>query len=105
MQALHCPLHGQHGGLQDVQAVNFLDLGTGDAEAQGLFADLVEQRLTPGFGEFLRIVQTENRPRGIKNHGRRYHRAAQRAAAHFVNAGDQVFYQVEVQSNLHVSGP
>lgn len=105
VQAFHRTLHGQHRGLQDVQAVDFLDLCTGDAETQGLFTDLVEQRLALGFGEFLRVVQAEDRARRIKDHRRRHHCAAQRAAAHFVNAGDQVFDQVEVQSNLHVSGP
>ncbi len=91
--------------MQNVQAVDFLDLGAGDAKAQGLFADLVEQRFALGFGEFLRIVQAEDRARRVEDHRCGHHRAAQRATAHFIDAGDQVFDQVEIQSHLHVSGP
>ena len=105
VQAFDRALHGQHGGLQDIEPVDFLDLGTGDAKAQGLFANLVEKSLALGLREFFRIVQAENRPGWVEDHRCRYHRTAQRATAHFVNAGDQVFDQVEVQSKLHVSGP
>ncbi len=105
VQAFHGALHGQHGRMQDVEAVDFLDFGTGDTEAQRLFPDFVEQRLALGFGELLRIVQAKDRARRVEDHRRRYHRATQWATAHFVDAGDQVLDQVEVQSNLHVSGP
>ncbi|MNE73029.1 hypothetical protein D3C80_1690140 [compost metagenome] len=55
-------LHGQHGRMQDVQAVDLLHLGAGDAPGQGLFADLVEEPLAPCLAELLRIVETEDRP-------------------------------------------
>jgi hypothetical protein len=35
MQPGHRALHGEHGRVQDVQLVDFLDFGAGDAPAQG----------------------------------------------------------------------
>ena len=42
-QALDRALHRQHGGLQDVEPVDFLDAGLRNRAAQGLCADLVVQ--------------------------------------------------------------
>ncbi|MCY1181186.1 hypothetical protein D9M73_216760 [compost metagenome] len=89
--------------MEDIELVDFLDLGAGDAEAQGFFTDFVKELFTLGFGELFRVVEPQNRPLWVENHRSGHHRAAQRATAHFVDTGDQVLDQVEVQSHLHLS--
>src|SRR5690606_28405863 len=41
-KTLYSALHGQHGCVEDIEAVDLLNFGTGDAPGQGLFANLVE---------------------------------------------------------------
>jgi hypothetical protein len=87
-QALHRAAHGQHRGLQDVEAVDLGHAGLSHAAAQGLGPDLVVERVAargvsrlesarPGWDEV------------IQNHRGRHHRPGQRAAAGLVHAGDQ----------------
>ncbi|MCY1454656.1 hypothetical protein D9M71_717360 [compost metagenome] len=90
--------------MQNIQFIDFFDFGTSNTEAQGFFADFVEQPLATGLGELLRVVQAKDRPLRIENHGGSHHRTAQRPTADFVNPGHQVFDQGEVQSHLHLSG-
>ncbi len=78
-------LHGQKRGVQDVQLVNLLDAGMGDGDGRGL-QDQVGQGLAPGGGEFLAVAQAGGDAGGIQDHGGGGDRAAQGAAANFVNA-------------------
>ncbi|MNV31301.1 hypothetical protein D3C71_1226020 [compost metagenome] len=97
-------LHGQHGGVQDIQFVDFFDFGASDAPAQGFFADFVVELFAAGFGEFLRVVQAQNRLVRVEDHRRRYHGTTERTASDFIDAGNQIFNfsnQGEIQSHLH----
>ena len=98
-------LHGQHGGMQDIQPIDLLHLGAGDAPGQGLFANLVEQHFAARLGEFLRVVQAENRPRRIEDHRSRDHGTAERATTDLVDTRDQFLNQREVEPQLHQSRP
>ncbi|MOA42131.1 hypothetical protein D3C78_1641600 [compost metagenome] len=105
MQPFDGTLHGQHGGMQNVQLIDFLDLGAGNTPAQGFFTDFVVELLATRFGEFLRVIEPQNRPVRIQDHRRRHHRATQRATANLVHASDQVLGvcdQGKVQPHLHL---
>src|SRR5450830_1478471 len=103
MQALDGALHGEHGGVEDIQFVDLFDFGPGDMPAQGFFTDLVEEFFTTRFGEFFHVVETEDRTVRVKNHRRRDHRATERAAPDFIHAGHQFMGlrdQAEIQPHL-----
>ncbi|MNG04421.1 hypothetical protein D3C84_875490 [compost metagenome] len=104
-EPLHRTLHRQHGGMQDVQLIDLLHLGTGDAPGKGLLADFVEQRIAARFRELLRIVQAEDRPRRVEDDRSGHHRTTERATADFVDAGHQLFHQAEIQTELHQGTP
>ncbi|MCY1542267.1 hypothetical protein D9M68_780080 [compost metagenome] len=104
-QAFHGALHRQHGGMEDIQAIDLLHLGPGDAPGQRFLADLVEEFLATRLSELLRIVQAENRSQRIENHRRRHYRAAQRATTDLIDAGHQLLHQTEIQPQLHQPRP
>jgi hypothetical protein len=81
--------HRQQRGLQDVQAVDLLDAGLGDAQHRALARISSNRRSRraasapssrPGRGSALQVVQ---------DHRRRHHRPGQRPAAGLVDAGHQ----------------
>src|SRR5690606_1840740 len=100
-ESLHRALHRQHGGVKDVQPIDFLDLGTRDAPGEGLLADFLEQRLATNLAELLRVVETEDGPRRIENHRRGDHRTTERATTDLVDAGDEFFDEIEIVPELH----
>gem|GEM_PF-3387334 len=57
LQPLDGAGHGQQGGMQDVEAVDLFDAGTGHRERQGLLPDLVGQGFPAAGAEFLRVPQ------------------------------------------------
>ena len=104
-QAFDRALHGQHGGVENIQAVNLFNLGAGNAPGQGFLADFIEEFVATGFAEFFRIVQTQNRPRRIENHRSRHHRTTEWAATDLIDTGDQFLHQGEIQPQLHQPRP
>ncbi|MDT4868434.1 hypothetical protein FQZ97_1033960 [compost metagenome] len=91
--------------MEDVEAVDLVDIGAGDAPGQGLLADFLVQRIAARFGELLRVVQPEDRARRVEDHRRGDHRAAKRSTADFVDARHQFFHQAEIQAELHQGTP
>ena len=87
-QARQRAAHAGERGLQDVQGVDFVGFHEFDPPCQRAFDDQRIQRLAPGFGELLGVVQAVDRAVRIEDHRRHRHRAGQRAAAGFVHAGD-----------------
>ncbi len=89
--------------MQDIQLVDLLHLGAGDAPGQGLLANLIEQHRATRLGKLLRVIQAKNRPRRVEDHRRRDHRTAERATTDLVNPRDQFLNQREVEPQLHQS--
>ncbi|RMS60033.1 hypothetical protein ALP64_202378 [Pseudomonas syringae pv. actinidiae] len=87
--------------MQDVQLIDFFNFSPGDKPAQGLFLNFDKQLFAFGFGQFLGVIEPENGPGRVKNNCSGHHCAAQRAAADFVNARDQVLDKGEIQTCLH----
>ena len=85
-QALDRAPHRQQRGLQDVQAVDLLDARHGDAAAQRLGADLVEQALAPCRRRAPWSRPGPDRLQFVEDHRRRHHRPRQRPAAGLVDA-------------------
>ena len=88
-QALDGPPHREHGRLQDVEAIDLLDARLGNAAAQRLRADLVEEPLAGARGELLGIVEAANRLQLVEHDRGGHHGPSQRAAAGLVDARDQ----------------
>ena len=88
-KALDSAAHRQQRGLQDVERVDLLDAGLGDAAAQRLRADLVEQPLAHPLAQDLGVAQAADRLRVVEDHRRSHHRPGQRPAARLVDAGQQ----------------
>lgn len=87
-QAGHGALHRQHGGAQDVQAVDFLHAGAGHEPGQRLGADLHRQRFALLGLEHLGVGQAVDRPVRVQDDGGRIDRSGQRSATGFVDAGN-----------------
>ena len=85
-QALHRALHRQHGGAQDVQAVDLwtLALAMNQASARSRISSASASRRA---GERLGIGQALDRPGRIENHGGGIDRSGQWAPAGLVHAG------------------
>ena len=87
--------HGQQGGLQDVDPLDFGHRGGADADLDAAGGAGGEQggegELALGGGKFLRIVKQGAEGGGDaagQHHGGGEHRAGERAAPDFVDAGD-----------------
>ena len=85
-QSLYRPLHGQQGGLQDVDLVYFLHTGLGNRKTQGPRPDLVKQGFAAFGGEFFGVVQTLNGIQVVQDHRCGDHRTRQRSAPGLVHA-------------------
>src|SRR5690606_5079283 len=92
---------GQHGGVEDIETVDLLDIGTCDAPSQSLFANFVEQRFAPGLAELLGVVETGDGAPWIENHSGGDHGTTERSTTHLIDAGNQLFDQREIESQLH----
>lgn len=88
-QTLHGPAHGQHGGLQNIETIDFLDAGLCNRATQGLGPDLVKQPGPAQGRELLRVVQSHDWLEIIQNDRRRHHGTCQGAAARFIHTGYQ----------------
>ena len=55
---LHRPAHGQKGGLQDVEPVDFLRAGVGDAIAESPAGDFCKESLAFFLAELFGIIET-----------------------------------------------
>ena len=55
-------LHGEKGGMQDIELIDFLDAGFSNCPGQCLFADFSGQHLAPLFGKLLGVVQAGEVP-------------------------------------------
>jgi hypothetical protein len=86
-QAFYGSLHGQHGGLQDIETVNFFHTGLCNGKTQSLCPDFIKQPFTTLGRQFFGIIQTRYRLQFIQDHGRSHHRSSQGATTRFVYAG------------------
>ena len=75
--------------LQNVQAINFFDAGFGNAKAQGLGADFIEQAFALFLAQQLGIGQALDRFAGIQHDGSCYDRPGQRPTAGLIHTGHQ----------------
>jgi len=87
----HGALHGEQGRLENVQAVDFPDLGNADADI-GAAGHLREQRFPDGSFQLLGIVEARGQrvrqARAVKYRRCRDDRPGPWAAARFVDSGD-----------------
>ena len=104
-QSINRTLHGEHRGVKDIQLIDLFDLGSGNAPRHRLCADLVEQRFTTGFAQLFRVVEAFDRTRRIEDHCGGHYRTTQRPAPDLVDAGNQLFDQIEIESELHQRTP
>src|SRR5690554_720589 len=88
-QAFHRTGHSQHGGLVNIDLVNFRCLTPAQAPGSGLFEDLVVKLQAAFFSELLGIGQALDGPLRVQDHRRSHHCTNQRATAHFINPGQQ----------------
>lgn len=102
-----CGLHGQRGygalhrqkaRLEDIDAIDFIDLGTPDRPGDRVLLDLDKQAFAPSRREFLGIRQTLYGVACIQNDSRRDDRPGQRPASHLVHAADQPLRQDHARS-------
>ena len=89
-QPLERALHGQHGGVIDVEPVHLVDRRGPDTEGEGMSPDLEGEPAANGARELLRVVD----PRDGAFDGRHDDRACddgarERAPSDFIDAGDQ----------------
>ncbi len=85
--------HSQHGGLQDVDPVDFFHTDVKNRDIR-LRHDLIEQNITPLCRQFFRIIQSVRYTHRIEHYGTGGNRSGPRAASHFVNtcdAGESMF--------------
>ena len=80
--------HGQLRRLQDVDAVDHLDLHAADTHRLRPIQDLRVERLPPGAGNDLAVAQALDPMAFRQDHRRRHDRSRQRPPADFVDAGD-----------------
>lgn len=81
--------HGQQGRLQDVETVDLFDAGLGNAAAQGLGSNFVEEGLTAVRTQGFAVGQPGNGILFVKNDGGRDNGPGQRAAACLVHTCNQ----------------
>ena len=86
--------HGQHGGVQDVEAGDFVHAGFGHAPRHGLRFDLRGQRVAFFLAEFFRVGQAGQIVMLGQDDGGGEHAAGQRAAPRFVHARAQKRFHV-----------
>jgi hypothetical protein len=80
--------HGLARGLINVPGVNALGVDFRDGPAQRVLLD-TDGQLSAAVGrKFFGIVEADDAPLGIENHGGGHDGAKQRAASGFINAGD-----------------
>ena len=90
MQPGYRALHGQHGCVQDIQAVDFFHLGAGNTPGQRTLLNQRKQRLAARFGQLLGVVEPLNWPGRVKDYRSGNHGAAQRATPYLVDPGNQL---------------
>ena len=76
--------------MQDVEALDLLDAGEGDAPGEGLRLDVDLQHLTDLGRELLGIIEAGREVFGIKDHRRRAHRPRPRPPTSLVHTADWV---------------
>ena len=88
-QGQHGAAHRQQRGFQDVELVNFADVGICHRPCERTFADDRSEPVALPFREFFGIGQAFDRVSLIKDDSGGAYRAGQRAAPGFVYAADQ----------------
>ena len=107
-QPVYGALHREHGCVEDVEPIDFLDIGLRDSPRQRPLPDQRCEALACCLAELLGIIQAGNRPRGVEDHRRGHHRPAQRPAtglvhpAHQTARGQAGRYLVEKVPRPHV---
>jgi hypothetical protein len=81
--------HRQVGRLQDIERVDFLDVGPRDRPGQGAAADLDRKLLALLGLDDLGVADAADAPPRVEDHRSRDDRSGQRAAPRFVDAGAQ----------------
>ena len=80
--------HGLATSLIDIPGIDTLRIDLRDRPCQCVFANARRQLATPLRHQSLGIVQADDAPLGIQNHGGGDDRAEQRAATSFIETGD-----------------
>jgi hypothetical protein len=88
-QTLDRSLHGQQGGLQDVEGIDLRGAGAGHTPSQGKLLDFGLQEGAPGGGQAFGVIQARDGPSGIEDDGGGGYGTGQGPATRLVNAGDQ----------------
>ena len=87
-QPFHGAPHGEPRGLQDIQTVDFENIGSGDRPGSGALTDARRQGLAAIRLQRLAIVQAANWVLRIEHNGGGENRSEQRSPAGFIHAGD-----------------
>ena len=102
-QPIDRTLHGQHRGLQDIEAVDFLDAGLRNRTTQRLGADFIEQALPASGGELLGVRQASDGIHLVENDRCSHHGPGQRPTACLIDTRQKAG-NIPAQSRL-LTGP
>ena len=80
--------HGLAAGLINIPGVDALGVDFGDGPGERVFANAWSQLSATLGDKFFGVVEADDAALGIQNDGSGDHRAEQRAAARFIEAGD-----------------
>lgn len=88
-QLLDSSFHGETSRLEDIDVIDFVDVGGGDSPSHGALANALGEDVTPVSGQNLAIAESTNRFFGRQDDCRREDRAEEGAASGFVDSGNE----------------
>jgi len=80
--------HGEAGGLEDVDAVDFVGIGCGYGVADGSLADALGEDFAALWVDLLAVVEASDGASGVENDRGGVDGAEEGASADFVYSGD-----------------
>jgi hypothetical protein len=86
---LHCPAHGEHRGVEDVEPVDLLYGGKRHRPGDRALLDALGEHLAPLGSQQLGIGEAVDAPSGIQDHRAGIHGAGERAAPGLVDAAHE----------------